>query len=181
MYFNAENINLFTSKKCKKVFLGIFFLSSLGSLPSCRLPLNETPPPPSEIVVGMGDSNDCISRVNPTIQSFFKGEAADVQIQASFDCVSDALDTFEKSVKGQYPDRYTGREIAHFIEQYYLEPGHAFSDELMLRFFKIKQVFAGGNQTSISRQELKVLRDLMKRVRDLAIDMNTYMPLYSMS
>lgn len=166
----------FEIRKIAGLALGLSFVF----LTSCDLPLNESEPPPSPVNVDLGMSSGCMSKVFPVLENFFGGQAQKEELVASFDCVGTALNTFDKSVSGRYEDRFTSREVGHFIEQYFVDDGEKISDEMMYQIFLIKQLFVGGKVESISRQELRSLQKVVSEIRDIAIEMNPYMLVYSL-
>jgi hypothetical protein len=151
------------------------------SLTACELPLFEAPPPPSPVNVSLGDAEGCMSKVFPVLEDFFSGTAQEPQLIATWNCVSTALDTFEKSVQGRFEDRFTDKEVGHFIEQYFLDEGDEITQEMMYQVFLIKQLFVGGDVTSITRTELNNLEKVISEIREISIDINAYMSIYSMN
>ncbi len=148
---------------------------ALFAMAGCDLPLNETPPEPKPIEVSLGETTGCLSRVMPVMKVYFEGKAQNAQLEATWSCVSTALDTFEKSVQGRYEDRFTSRELAHFIEQYFLADGERLPDPLVLEVFRIKQLFVGGATGSITRTEMKNLGQVILQLKQITLDLNPYM------
>jgi hypothetical protein len=163
-----------SSKFSQCLFLIFAFVAMVG----CDLPLNETPPEPKPIEVSLGETTGCLSRVMPVMKVYFEGKAQDAQLEATWSCVSTALETFEKSVQGRYEDRFTSRELAHFIEQYFLAEGERLPDALMLEIFRIKQLFVGGATGSITRTEMKNLSQVIVQLKKITIDLNPYMNVF---
>ncbi len=146
----------------------------------CSLPLNESPPEtkPLDVKV-LGEASGCLSRVMPVVETYFEGEAQDAQVDATWNCMSKAVETFQDSVRGRYEDRFTSREVAHFIEQYFLEDNKRLSKSLVEEIFGIKQLFVGGAIDSISRQEMNNLRTVIQELKRLTLRLNPYMKVYA--
>ncbi|MEZ0390834.1 MAG: hypothetical protein ACAH59_01370 [Pseudobdellovibrionaceae bacterium] len=147
-------------------------------LTACDLPLYEKPPVADPMVIELSET-DCLSKVIPVAEEFFAGEASEPKLIAAWDCAGAALSTFEKSVRGRFEDRFTSRELAHFIEQYFLNPGTRVPDPLLQEIFRIKQLFVGGAIDSITRQEMKNLISVVQEMRRITLNVNPYMKIYS--
>ncbi|MGZ5279234.1 MAG: hypothetical protein ACXWC9_04800 [Pseudobdellovibrionaceae bacterium] len=165
------------SKIAQHSFFVLAFVASTG----CNLPLNETPPEPKPIEVSLGEATGCLSRVMPVVQVYFEGKAQSAQVDATWNCISTALETFEKSVNGRYEDRFTSREVAHFIEQYFLEDGERLPDSLMVEIFRIKQLFVGGAIDSISRVEMKNMSPVIRDLKRITLQLNSYMNVFTLN
>lgn len=169
MYFNSHVRSLLLTAVCSFQLIG------------CNLPLFESPPPPDPVNVSLGDSEGCMSGVFPVLESFFSGKAQEAQLTATWNCVGSALDTFDKSVAGRYEDRFTSKEVGHFIEQYFLDDGEKITDEMMYQIFLIKQLFVGGNVETITRVELRNLQKVVAEIKVITLDVNPYMLIYSLN
>lgn len=167
------------SVMCSRAFI-LAMLLLLSSV-ACNFPINEEPLESKPIDKVLGDSTGCLSNVVPTLEQYFGGEAQEAQIEATWNCVSTTLNTFEKSVEGRYEDRFTSRELAHFIEQYFLEDGQKISDELLVQIFRIKQLFVGGSVDYISRKEVKFLTRVVQELKEITLELNPHMMIFSMN
>lgn len=156
-----------------------FLLLSFLSLSGCSLPLYEKPPEQVPIVIDLGDSTACLSGVLPVVEKFFSGDTKAAQITAAWDCLGTSILTFEKSVQGRFEDRFTDRELAHFIEQYFLEDGVRISDSLLIEIFRIKQLFVGGEVHSLTRQEMKNLTAVIQELKQITLNINPYMKVFA--
>lgn len=158
--------------------LSILVLVSSAFL-GCSLPMFENPPETEDLQVSLGDATACLSDVMPLFGEYFSGTARDAQVIGMWDCVSAAVSTFEKSTAGRYEDRFTSRELAHFIEQYFLAPGERIPDSLLVEVFRIKQLFVGGSLDSISRAEMKDLSSVIRDLKRITLGLNGYMKIYT--
>ncbi len=164
------------SKRCLKLScLALIFLGTAG----CDLPLNENPPEAKPIEVSLGEATGCLSKVIPVAGRYFSGEAQNVEVEATWNCMATAVSTFEQSVQGRYEDRFTDREVAHFIEQYFVEDGTRLPDALTLEIFRIKQLFVGGGLYSITRTEMKNLTTVIYELKRITLRLNPYMKVLS--
>ncbi len=160
--------------------LGLRLLLSLATVAAmgCSLPLGEQPPETDPLEVGLAGKTECLSRVVPVLERFFQAEAKSPEIIAAFDCMNTALTTFEKSTQGRYEDRFTARELAHFIEQYFLEKGSRVPETLLTEIFRIKQLFVGGSLESLTRAEMVNLHSVLEELKRLSLMLNPHMKVY---
>lgn len=160
-------------------FKRFILVLSAALIVSCELPLNELPPEPQPFVIDLGGSTACLSSVVPVIETFFEGEAKDAQVSAAWDCLGQSILKFEEFVQGRYQDRFTARELAHFLEQYFLEEGSRVPDVLLTEVFRIKQLFVGGAIDSITRAEMKNLTAVIGDLKKITLEINPYMKVYT--
>lgn len=161
-----------------KIFMGLV-LSLSFVLSGCNLPLFEKPPESDPLRVELAGSTDCLSHVGPVLKLYFAGNANAPQLEATWNCMGKALETFEKSVKGRYEDRFTSRELARFLEEYFIEGETRIPDSLLLQVFLVKQLFVGGETKSITRTEIMNLRKVIETLRDLSLRLNPYIKVYN--
>lgn len=162
-----------------KILKAVAAFGLFAALVGCELPLNETPPESKPIEVSLGEATGCLSRVPPVLKEYFAGTAQPAQIEATWNCMATAVETFESSVQGRYEDRFTAREVAHFIEQYFLEDNERLPDALVVEVFRIKQLFVGGAIDSISRVEMKNLNGVISEMKRITLNLNPYMSVFS--
>ncbi len=161
--------------------LRIFLFSVFGLVTSCSLPVGEKPPATDPIQVKLGDSTACLSKVSPTLTQYFDGVASDAQVVGVWNCVSTAITTFQDQTKGRYEDRYTSRELAHFIEQYFMKEGSRIPDPLLLQVFRIKQLFIGGAVDSISRAEMVQIQSVIETLKKITLNLNPHMKVLTLN
>lgn len=165
--------------KVSSGLFGLCFLFVFGLNTSCSLPLNENPPPPAPIDNSLGSETACLSEVLPVMKSFVEGTARPAEVDATWTCFAKAIELFETSTRGRFEDRYTPRELANFFERYYLEPGTKLSDELLRQIFKLKQVFVGGSEDFLTREEMRRLASFAVEMRALSLRLLPFMRLYT--
>lgn len=159
--------------------LGVIFGLSL-MLGACNLPLNENPPAPSDINAKL-DGSACLEEAMPALESFIQGTGSPNQIIGFWDCLSTAVSSFEKSTRGRYEDRFTALELVNFVERYFMSNGEKISPALQLEIFKMKQLFMGGNDQSITRDEMRIAIQVFEQLKIISVRMNPYMKVYSMN
>lgn len=182
MFFNKLNLtfkkfkNYFQTMYNKKMLFFILILELIWT-GGC-VPLHENPPqqklPDNK---GFGDSK-CLSDVFPVFKKFVQGQAQDPEIIAVWDCFGKVLTTFESSTRGSQDDRFTSKELANFVENYFLEET-IISDRLLTEIFHIKQLFLGGKIDSLTRKEIKQLILLGGQLKNITLRLSPYMKVFS--
>ncbi|MEK2688285.1 hypothetical protein [Bdellovibrio sp. GT3] len=132
-------------------------------------------PPETEAHEYAGAS--CLSNTGPVIQDFIAGEAQDGEINALWNCLSGAVHSFQRYVRGSDKSRYTSQELATFIEKNFMDQTKSphISPELQLEFMKLKQLFLGGNVNYLTQKELTRLQDVFALLNGITLRMNPYM------
>jgi hypothetical protein len=106
---------------------------------------------------------DCIKSVPEGLQELFSGEyttemADQKKILATFGCIDRALDIFSEFTRGSTPDSYTSRELQLFANRY-LPEKTPIQDPFIRSIFELKRAIIGGNASTITKSEIKLLRD----------------------
>jgi hypothetical protein len=144
----------------------------------CNLPLYEKPPAQVAPDTGLGTTTACLSNLPKVIEKFAAGTAHDAEVGAMFDCMSTAVATFEQSTQGRFEDRFTSKELTNFIRQYFLAEGTVVSDSVRVEVFRIKQLFVGGANDSITRVEMQNLLSVIASLKQITLQLNPYAKLY---
>lgn len=97
-----------------------------------------------------------------------------------FNCVDSALELYNNHVRGREESRYSAREVAAFFEVYFLGSTRI-QDPLLLEFMHLKQVFLGGDENFLTRQELADLRELMRQLKLISLDLLPYMKVFTLN
>ncbi len=148
-------------------------------LTGCDSKVGEDPPPPSSYELG---NTQCLSRMKPVIENFVKGDAKNAELESAWSCVSSAVETFKRYVRGNSSDRYTPKNWRLFCKRIFLKKMPSlFRVELQVEFMKIKQIFVGGSADAITRDEIDKLIVLFKNLRDMTVALNPYMKVLSMN
>lgn len=140
----------------------------------CIGKMGEDPPP---VATQKFSGAQCLSTAKPVVSAFFDGTAEDRQVAATWDCVSSALDSFKRYVRGRTSDRYTPQEVATFLEDNFLEmkEGEKVSEGLQVELMKIKQLLVGGSVEYITLDELTIARNVIQELRAASVAINPYM------
>ncbi|MNJ94666.1 hypothetical protein D3C87_123680 [compost metagenome] len=165
----------------KSILPKAFVLMALaGTLSSCIGKIGEAPPPQTQQKL---EGTQCLSKTQPVVSAFFKGEATVAQVEETWDCVAAAIDSFKRYVRGRTEDRYTTQELATFLEDNFLEleSGEKISVGLQREFMKFKQLLIGGSADYVSRAELDNAKAVVLELRTISIRMNPYMKVISMN
>ncbi|MGZ3801046.1 MAG: hypothetical protein ACXVCR_02600 [Bdellovibrio sp.] len=162
-------------------FTSILFVMALimGFLSGCDSKVGEQPPPIKNQEFG---GSKCLDGIKPTMDAFFNGEAKSQDLEASWDCVSDAIEKFRRYVRGRSADLYTSQELATFLESNFLDQtkNEKISPHLQAEFMKIKQVFVGGSGEQFTRSDIDRLLVVLKTFRQVTVNLNPYIKVLSL-
>jgi hypothetical protein len=149
-------------------------------LSSCTLPWGEDATKPSAPATKLGQEVRCLSGLTPTILGFVDGTADPEKVGGAWTCFDDALGVFERKVRGEDSRYYSAREVARFFEDYFLDPDVKISDRLLVEVMRFKQLFVGGENQRMTRQELTKLREFARQMRSLSLELLPQMKVLSM-
>jgi hypothetical protein len=162
---------------CSKLGKCLIVLLALA-LPAC-VPVGEEPPPTPSINTGLKLDMECFADSVNVINSFIEGSATDEQLKDFWNCNSAAIVEFEKNTHGNFQDRYTSRELANFVEEFFLKDGTKISDALLRQIFLLKRIFVGGAVDSITRKEMFKSIEVMKDLKIISLNLNPHMKVIS--
>ncbi|WP_413568152.1 hypothetical protein ACLWBD_10595 [Bdellovibrio sp. HCB117] len=112
----------------------------------------------------------CLQSLPNQLQKFSVGDAQEKDIRDGSDCMIEALLYFNKRTFGSLPNAYTVEEMRKFFGKYFLKENNVtpqFAAELM----KIKQALLGGATTYITKEEIIRLVEILKVVREEAVQL----------
>lgn len=161
-----------------KVFRKLLLTGGLATLLACNLPMNEKAPEPKPPETGFGESAKCLNQVPEAFEAFVNGKGKVTEITETWKCIDDVIAVFEDNTVGSNESHYTGREIANFLERYFLDADQKITDGLIEQVFQIKYALLGGSKTTISRQEIFEFRGLIPHFRDSMIVLNPHVNVY---
>ncbi|MES3038261.1 MAG: hypothetical protein V4736_10175 [Bdellovibrionota bacterium] len=141
----------------KSLFRSLF-LTSLLAFTSCDRFVNDNPPASEDVVELEVQNMKCLNDVAPTLKEVFKGNVVEKDVDASFQCLNDAMIEFRDKTTDEV---YTSESIVKFFNSHLLTENHieqAFEDQLL----KVKQVFLGGDGKTLTRTELNKLLVIFK-------------------
>ncbi|MBS1969623.1 MAG: hypothetical protein JSU04_04925 [Bdellovibrionales bacterium] len=142
---------------------------------SCAPKVGEAPPETQQQKLG---GTQCLSGLQPVIESFVAGTASDANVSAAWDCASNAIVKFKKYVYGRSADRFEATELADFLRTNFLEANApAITPELRNEAMRIKQLFLGGSIDYITRTELDKIIDMLGDLKSITLHLNPYMKL----
>lgn len=168
------------SKRLIRKGLVLLIISTI-SLAGCESKVGEQPPPAENQEFA---GANCLSEMNPVAKAFIQGTAKKEEVISAWNCVSGAVEKFKRYVRGRTADRYTSQELATFLERNFLEkstPSRKISPTLQKEFMKLKQVFIGGSDEYISRDEIDKLIVFFGNLRTMTVNLNPYMKVFSLN
>lgn len=129
----------------------------------------------------IGTEARCISKSTSALKEFFKGTTTASEISSAWSCFEGALDLFGKKVRGANPDYYHAHEISDFIEGYLVDESTRIGTGLMTEILRLKQMFVGGRDDRLTREELQALHQLTRVAGQLSTEILDEMKIYSSS
>lgn len=153
------------------VFVGLIWMTS------CSLPTNEEPAKTAPPEAKIGFESKCLKNTLPVLKRFLNAEAKPAEIESVWNCFGGAVDLFYRKVRGRTENEYSPRELAKFLEEYFLD-NTKIEDPLLEQLMKVKQVLVGGRAETLTKEELKKLVSFIQEARDISLILLPYMKLY---
>lgn len=116
----------------------------------------------------------CLQKVPNQIRKFSVGEAEESEIRGGFDCVTEALRYFNKRTFGSAQEGYTSEEMRKFFGKYFLKENNV-SPEFAAELMKLKRALLGGAASSITKEEIVQMIDVLNILRDEFIRLAPHM------
>lgn len=137
--------------------------------------VGEAPPETQQTKLG---GTQCLSGLQPVVESFIAGTATDASVEAAWDCASNAIGKFKKYVYGRSADRFESKELADFLKENFLDPSAPdITPELRDEAMRMKQLFLGGSIDYITRVELDKIIKMLEDFKSITLHLNPYMKL----
>ncbi len=109
----------------------------------------------NKIVVIEADKEvECLKDVPPQLKRFINDTATANDVAGAVSCIQESLKTFMKYYKGNDPNSYTGDEIQHFFNRYFLKENQI-TDQFTTEIMKTKTAIVGGVPERFTRDELE--------------------------
>jgi|GEM_PF-1170436 len=160
----------------RRLFCLALILASTG----CGLKIGDSQPAASPINTGLGGSTGtCMADTAPAWGKFIDGTAQPSQMSDLWNCYASSIDAFQKYTHGRYEDRFTSRELANFVEKWFVHK--PISDTLITEVFRIKRMLVGGDANYISRTEMTNLISVIGSLKQISIEILPYMRVYSLN
>lgn len=157
--------------------LALLSLSSILFFTSgCGLKLGEKPQEEKVVSFTQGD---CLGRSTDSLKLFFAGDAKDYEVSEAVQCFQDAFQHFKNNVRGKDQNSYTPDEIAAFIKKKFFKDDGAsqFNTGFITEVMAMKAVLIGGSETSITRDELDGISNLLATLKPELVKLNPHMKL----
>jgi hypothetical protein len=139
---------------------------------SCGIRIGSAPQSSQGLSVGAGCLNGAVSKVT----QYLHGNSSDQEISNVFDCAQQSLALFEGSTKGTSgatAGQYSSAELKKFLETYYLNGFHI-SDSLMSEIMELKATLIGGDNQTLTPNDLDQAQKLMKQLKTVSVSMVPY-------
>lgn len=118
----------------------------------------------------IGSEIRCLGNVLPIMQAFMTGEASALDVSKTWQCFAGALELLKNRVRGEHPRGYKATELKDFFERYFLKEGVEISPVLLTEIMRIKQVFVGGENQLVTRQEIEDLIRFSNEMESLSLE-----------
>lgn len=158
--------------------LSYIVLPLLILISGCGKLLHEAPPKTVN-ETKLGFETGCLSNALPVMKGFMRGDATPDEVSGVWTCFGNAMEAFQKKVKGSGTNEYTARELTRFFEDYFLKDTKI-NDRLLLEIMHVKQIFVGGRADRLTREELTRLIVFANKMRGISLRLLPYMKVYSM-
>lgn len=158
----------------KNSVIAILMAAVMTFIAGCDSKIGEAPP---EAQAHEYAGASCLSNTSSVLREFIAGTAKEAEINALWNCLGGAVQSFQRYVRGSDKSRYTSQELATFIEKNFMDQTKAtkISPELQLEFMKLKQLFLGGNDKYITQKELTSMQEVFALLRGITVRLNPYM------
>ncbi|MFV8257969.1 hypothetical protein ACNQKP_09190 [Bdellovibrio bacteriovorus] len=173
MCFNARNkaFMAISWRVVGFVLVASFGLSSVG----CSDFLNGKKAEPE--VIEFSDTRfACLQVIPQHLEKFSVGEAKESEIRQGFDCMTDALNYFNKKTFGSLENAYTVEEMRRFFGKYFLKKNNV-TPEFAAELMKIKRALLGGSTSHITKDEIVRLVEILGLLRDESIELSPHVKL----
>ena len=124
-------------------------------------------------------SSGCIKRVSGHTQNFYQGKSNHAEIDQFFDCIDQSLKTFQERTQGEKPGVFSQSELKKFVEAFLIPSGKVIPTDLWNEILFAKTIFVGGEEQTLTLDELKKFQNLVSDFRHTAHDTVSYFPLLS--
>ena len=165
-----------------RILIGLSFILTLNI--ACTPKVGEEPPAQQIQDVG---GTECLTTSAASVRKFFDGEATNLEMDLAWDCIGVAFYKFQQYVRGSTPGVYTPRELATFLEDNFFEknesgqPKSRIPDSLLVQFMYLKQIFVGGSETIVTREEVLRSIEVFKELKKATALINPHMKVLLMS
>ncbi|MGZ3773101.1 MAG: hypothetical protein ACXVCY_03585 [Pseudobdellovibrionaceae bacterium] len=120
-------------------------------------------------VIELSDTHfACLQKLPDQWKKFFAGEGQKNEIEDGFNCLTDAFRNFHKRTFGSVEGGYTPEDLRKFFGKYFLKQNNITS-EFAAELMKLKRVLLGGSETSLSKDELLQLIDILEILKNESV------------
>lgn len=119
----------------------------------------------------------CLKEFDTNVGRFLDGVLPNSEVQLFWNCLDLAIVQFVKYVRGGDGQNYTPRELADFVDTFFLDNrGLVNESELLAELMEIKKLFVGGSTNYVSHHDLFVrTRQLIQEFKSIALELNPHM------
>jgi hypothetical protein len=158
--------------------------SSLGSSLALALILSvwvagcsfrQNPPANSQFDVKT-DQLGCMDKAGAELNRFFQGSASMADVDAVWNCGSDALQAFMDKTHGAVPGSYSAEELREFIAKYFVKQV-SLTPDLVKQIGFLKQVLVGGAVDRLTVDEIRRIQSILEVFRAQSQTLRTFMPI----
>lgn len=116
-------------------------------------------------VVSPGTDLGCFDELGDRMTRYSNGTISEAEWKGTFECVDDALKTFELRVRGEFPTGYSEADVRALLTQFIIraKPVNA---PLVRGLFALKTSIFGGDPNIIEKQWIREVRSLLAILRD---------------
>ncbi len=118
----------------------------------------------------------CLDNSKDLVNRFITGQMTQSQWKASFDCINQSLGFFQEYVRGSTPGGYTQSDMYSMVKQFLLT-NKQFTPGLMTAAFDLKRALFGGDDQSLSLDQVELLKAALIHLRDITSELIPYLQL----
>ncbi len=120
----------------------------------------------------------CLQEMPVQLQELFAGHYTESvkdqnSVKSIWSCLDHSLNTFSKYTRGSSAGSYSDQELLDFANRY-LPNNNLFSAKLVNSIFKLKSSIIGGNENSITQNEILKLRAKLKKFGEIILPLSPY-------
>ena len=156
--------------RCLRIFIFIFPLSFMLG---CGGVWNEDQPEEKKKKVLQIDSKkSCFKKMQPRMQKFFGQGISEKEVRLFWQCLEKGVLDFSKYVEGSDQKMYQQEELISLLEKYVTKA--PISQKSLSYVLEIKALFLGGDEKSLSQEEIHRLLYLIKDFTSLSLQIRPY-------
>ncbi len=128
-----------------------------------------------------GGKLQCLANAESVLTRFVQGNLPNSELAAFWNCLDTAVVKFVRYVRGKEAENYTPKELADFLDRFFLDNRGLDDDQDLIReLMEVKKLIIGGTAENITYHDLFVkTRRVIERFKAITLDLNPHMSIFS--